>query len=148
MSQVDVFSPVPQYNTTILVSETATVTSSTDIVSLSLVVPSAQLWTPTSPVLYNLAVTLVDTDGTTVLDRVESYAGIRSISLGRLEDGSTVPLLNGNFLYQLGTLDQGFWPDGNYAAPTDEALRFDIAAHKELGFNMVRKHIKVQAQYP
>jgi len=61
-------------------------------------------------------------------------------------DGVMRPLLNGKFVYQMATLDQGFWPDGNYAAPTDAALRSDLEAHKTLGFNAVRKHQKVETR--
>jgi hypothetical protein len=99
-------------------------------------VPNARLWSPSDPFLYDLRVTM----GT---DVVTGYFGMRS--LGKAVVGGVMrPLLNGKFVFQLGTLDQGFWPDGIYTAPTDEALRFDLERQKELGFNMVRKHIKVE----
>jgi hypothetical protein len=99
-------------------------------------VPNARLWSPSDPFLYDLRVTL----GT---DVVTGYFGMRS--LGRAVVGGVMrPLLNGKFVFQLGTLDQGYWPDGIYTAPTDEALRFDLERQKALGFNMVRKHIKVE----
>jgi hypothetical protein len=99
-------------------------------------VPNARLWSPSDPFLYDLRVTM----GT---DVVTGYFGIRS--LGKAVVGGVMrPLLNGKFVFQLGTLDQGFWPDGIYTAPTDEALRFDLERQKALGFNMVRKHIKVE----
>jgi len=99
-------------------------------------VPNARLWSPSDPFLYDLRVTM----GT---DVVTGYFGMRS--LGKAVVGGVMrPLLNGKFVYQLGTLDQGFWPDGSYTAPTDEALRFDLERQKALGFNMVRKHIKVE----
>jgi hypothetical protein len=99
-------------------------------------VPNARLWSPSDPFLYDLRVTL----GT---DTVTGYFGMRS--LGKAVIGGVMrPLLNGKFVFQLGTLDQGFWPDGIYTAPTDEALRFDLERQKALGFNMVRKHIKVE----
>ncbi|MFL6117987.1 AbfB domain-containing protein [Actinophytocola sp.] len=99
-------------------------------------VPNAHLWSPSDPYLYDLRVTM----GT---DTVTGYFGMRS--LGKAVVGGVLrPLLNGKFVFQLGTLDQGFWPDGNYTAPTDEALRFDLERQKALGFNMVRKHIKVE----
>ena len=76
-------------------------------------------------------------------DTVTGYFGMRS--LGKAVVGGVMrPLLNGKFVFQLGTLDQGYWPDGIYTAPTDEALRFDLERQKALGFNMVRKHIKVE----
>ena len=59
-------------------------------------------------------------------------------------NGITRPTINGEFIFQIGTLDQGYWPDGNLTAPTDEALKSDIQNHKDLGFNLIRKHIKVE----
>ncbi|WP_214412786.1 AbfB domain-containing protein [Sphaerisporangium fuscum] len=103
-------------------------------------VPNARLWSPDDPFLYDLRVTLTGTGGG---DVVTGYFGMRSI--GKAVVGGVVrPLLNGRFVFQLGTLDQGFWPDGAYTAPTDEALRSDLERQKALGFNMVRKHIKVE----
>ena len=79
------------------------------------------------------------------VDRTMHYFGMREISTG-LVNGVLRPRLNGQFVFQIGTLDQGFWPDGVYTAPTDAALAFDLQKHKDLGFNMVRKHIKVEPQ--
>ncbi|GHF44011.1 glycoside hydrolase [Deinococcus metalli] len=110
---------------------------------IRLPVPAAHLWSPDDPFLYTLTVT-VEQGGRTV-DRVQSYFGMRSIGLATV-NGWTRPVLNGKFVFQLGTLDQGYWPDGLYTAPTDDALKFDLVKHKELGFNMVRKHIKVEPQ--
>jgi hypothetical protein len=104
---------------------------------LQVPVPQARLWTPDNPFLYTLKVELG-------ADAVSSYAGMRKISIGKDEKGLTRILLNGKFVFHSGPLDQGFWPDGLYTAPTDEALRFDIAEMKRLGFNMVRKHLKVE----
>ena len=99
-------------------------------------VPNARLWSPDDPFLYDLRVTMGP-------DVVTGYFGMRS--LGKAMVGGVMrPLLNGKFVYQLGTLDQGYWPDGIYTAPTDEALAFDLERQKALGFNMVRKHIKVE----
>jgi Concanavalin A-like lectin/glucanases superfamily/Glycosyl hydrolases family 2, sugar binding domain/Glycosyl hydrolases family 2/Glycosyl hydrolases family 2, TIM barrel domain len=110
--------------------------------ALRLPVPHPHLWTPDDPYLYTLKVRLVDRRQT--VDQVGSYFGMRSIGLGKGRDGKVRMLLNGKFVMQVGTLDQGFWPDGIYTAPTDAALRFDLQAHKKLGFNMVRKHVKVE----
>jgi len=110
-------------------------------VPVSIPVPKAKLWSPDSPFLYDVSVTLQD--GKAVVDRVSSYFGMRKISLGK-DGGFTRMLLNNKFVFQIGPLDQGFWPDGIYTAPTDAALRSDIEAEKSLGFNMVRKHIKVE----
>jgi beta-galactosidase/beta-glucuronidase len=103
-----------------------------------------KLWSPDSPFLYGLRVTLVQ-EGRAV-DGVESYFGMRGVSLGKDGAGFTRILLNGEPLFQLGQLDQGFWPDGLYTAPTDEALRFDIETMKALGFNTARKHVKIEPE--
>ena len=79
------------------------------------------------------------------VDRTMHYFGMRTITTGMV-NGKLRPLLNGQFVFQTGTLDQGYWPDGLYTAPTDAALAFDLQKHKDLGFNMVRKHIKVEPQ--
>ncbi|GAA4494465.1 glycoside hydrolase family 2 [Actinoallomurus oryzae] len=109
---------------------------------LELPVPHPHLWTPDDPYLYTLKVRILDRHR--AVDEAGSYFGMRSIGLGKGPDGKVRMLLNGKFVMQVGTLDQGFWPDGIYTAPTDTALRFDLEAHKKLGFNMVRKHVKVE----
>jgi hypothetical protein len=107
-------------------------------------VPNARRWSPEDPFLYNLRVTLRNSSGGQV-DQTMHYFGMREISIG-LVNGVQRLRLNGQFVFQVGTLDQGFWPDGGYTAPTDAALAFDLQKHKDLGFNMVRKHIKVEPQ--
>ncbi|HWD92599.1 MAG TPA: PA14 domain-containing protein [Verrucomicrobiae bacterium] len=109
--------------------------------SLLLPVPNPTLWTPTNPFLYDLDVTL--SNAATKVDSVTSYFGMRKISLGT-NNGFVKMLLNNQFVFQFGPLDQGFWPDGIYTAPTDNALRSDIEKIKAVGWNMVRKHIKVE----
>ncbi|WP_225409017.1 AbfB domain-containing protein [Stigmatella hybrida] len=106
-------------------------------------VPNPKLWTPESPFLYDLRVSLKG--GATTVDQVTSYFGMRSVGL-KLVGGVLRPVLNGQFVFQMGTLDQGYWPDGIYTAPTDAALKFDIQKHKDLGYNLIRKHIKVEPQ--
>ena len=101
-----------------------------------------RLWSPGDPFLYGLELTLLD-NGNPV-DRVTGYFGMRKISVQKDERGVPRLFLNGAALFQLGPLDQGFWPDGLYTAPSDEALRYDIEAAKRLGFNMIRKHVKVE----
>ncbi len=101
-----------------------------------------QLWTPDTPVLYDLDIVLLQGDQT--LDRASSYFAIRDIALGQDERGFTRLLLNGEPIFMFGPLDQGWWPDGLYTAPTDEALQYDIEVTKMLGFNMARKHVKVE----
>ncbi|MDP4208720.1 MAG: T9SS type A sorting domain-containing protein [Bacteroidota bacterium] len=104
-------------------------------------ISNPKLWSPDSPFLYDMRVFLLK-DGIAI-DSVDTYFGMRKIALGRV-DGYPKMILNNKFTFQLGPLDQGFWPDGNYTAPTDSALKFDLLKIKELGFNMVRKHIKVE----
>ncbi len=109
---------------------------------LILNLPSPHLWSPDDPFLYDLKVTLKS--GDRVLDSVGSYFGMRKIALRKDDQGITRIALNDQFVFQLGTLDQGFWPDGIYTAPTDEALRSDIEFLKKSGFNLTRKHVKVE----
>ncbi len=104
--------------------------------------PSAELWSPDAPVLYDLRASLVE-NGQAV-DEVTSYAGMRKISVAKDGRGFNRLLLNNEPLFELGPLDQGWWPDGLYTAPTDAALRSDIEAIKSLGMNMLRKHVKVE----
>lgn len=103
---------------------------------IDIAVPDATLWEPGNPALYGLRVTLG-------ADVVESYFGMRTIEVGEV-DGTNHILLNGEKTFLLSTLDQGYWPDGISTAPTDEALRFDLEEHVAMGFNTVRKHIKVE----
>lgn len=109
--------------------------------SLNLVMRDPKLWSPDNPFLYDLTVVL--RQGDTVIDHVESYFGMRKVSVGAV-DGVLKLLLNDEFVFQMGPLDQGFWPDGIYTAPTDEALKWDLEVTKAFGFNMTRKHIKVE----
>lgn len=104
---------------------------------ISVPVKNARLWSPADPHLYDLEVSLGN-------DRVKSYFGMRKISVAKDASGVDRIMLNNKPYFNLGTLDQGFWPDGLYTAPTDEALRFDVAAIKAMGFNTIRKHIKVE----
>nr|BFE70964.1 hypothetical protein GCM10020092_042650 [Actinoplanes digitatis] len=109
---------------------------------LRLPVPDAKLWSPDSPFLYDLEVTLLR--GGKAVDTVRSYFGMREIGTKKGADGKLRIALNGEILFNMATLDQGFWPDGLNTAPTDAALKFDLRQHKEMGFNAVRKHIKVE----
>jgi beta-galactosidase/beta-glucuronidase len=117
-------------------------TSGTATENLVLKIPEPRLWSPDSPFLYQLEVEL-RRNGEAV-DSVGSYFGMRKIELGEDSHGIKRLLLNNEPLFQYGTLDQGWWPDGLYTAPTDEALRSDVEVLKELGFNMTRKHVKVE----
>ncbi|MGH9408907.1 MAG: glycoside hydrolase family 2 protein [Vicinamibacterales bacterium] len=109
---------------------------------LTLVIPHPTLWSPSSPHLYNLSLSLVVSGRTT--DTVSSYFGMRKISVGKDAHGVTRLLLNNTPTFEFGPLDQGFWPEGIYTAPTDDALKADIEAIKALGFNLARKHVKVE----
>jgi beta-galactosidase/beta-glucuronidase len=103
---------------------------------------NVKLWTPDNPHLYDLEVVVYD--GNKQLDKVNSYAAMRKYSTKRDDKGIVRLQLNNKDLFQFGPLDQGWWPDGLYTAPTDEALEYDIIKTKDLGFNMIRKHVKVE----
>ncbi len=105
-------------------------------------VPDARLWSPESPFLYDLQVAVIK--GGKAIDEINSYFGMRKISAGRDENGIVRLKLNNKDYFQFGPLDQGWWPDGLYTAPTDEALLFDIQKTRDFGFNMIRKHVKVE----
>ncbi|MEX2142719.1 MAG: sugar-binding domain-containing protein [Pirellulales bacterium] len=105
-------------------------------------ISNPQLWSPDSPYLYSLRI--VTRGAKDAFDSVGSHFAMRKISLGKDDQGINRLMLNGKFLFQYGPLDQGFWPDGLYTAPTDEALKYDLEVTKRLGFNMVRKHVKVE----
>jgi len=121
--------------------EVASVTGSPNT-ELILSLPDPHLWSPQDPFLYDLKVTLKDGDKT--LDSISSYFGMRKIALAKDDQGVTRITLNDRFIFQVGVLDQGFWPDGIYTAPTDEAMRWDIEFLKKGGFNLIRKHVKVE----
>lgn len=106
--------------------------------TLTIPAEELRLWSPEDPVLYDVSIVLPGGD------RVESYFGMRSFGIGKDEKGLPRLLLNGKPYFQNGLLDQGYWSDGYYTAPSDEALIHDIAEMKRLGFNMLRKHIKVE----
>jgi hypothetical protein len=106
-------------------------------------VPDPNLWSPDNPFLYNLQISTIHNGITN--DSVTSYFGMRKISIAAV-NGVPQMLLNNQPYFETGTLDQGFWPDGIYTAPTDEALEYDLQMEKAMGFNMVRKHIKVERQ--
>ncbi|WP_308434329.1 glycoside hydrolase family 2 protein, partial [Streptomyces anandii] len=103
---------------------------------LTLRIPHARLWSPEDPFLYDLKVSVGG-------DRVGSYFGMRSVAVRKV-NGVPRTVLNGKPVFMMATLDQGFWPDGLYTAPSDEALAYDLRMHKKMGFNAVRKHIKVE----
>jgi hypothetical protein len=100
------------------------------------------LWSPSDPHLYDMQITL----GTITPDQGTSCFGLRKVSLGKNSKGQTQILINGKFVFEVGALDQGFWPDGIYTAPTDDAIRNDIQTAKDLNFVLLRKHAKVEPE--
>ncbi|PSR53854.1 beta-galactosidase [Adhaeribacter arboris] len=105
-------------------------------------ISNPKLWSPETPFLYDLRVAVVRKGK--VVDEVKSYFAMRKISMAPDAQGTQRMLLNNKFVFQYGPLDQGWWPDGLYTAPTEEALKFDIEKTKEMGFNLIRKHVKVE----
>lgn len=102
----------------------------------------AKLWSPESPFLYDMEVKLYEKGK--LVDNVKSYAAMRKISMKKDAEGIMRMQLNNKDYFHFGTLDQGWWPDGLYTAPSDEALLYDIKKTKDFGFNMIRKHVKVE----
>jgi len=123
----------------------ASATSEPGELSLTAVakIPNAKLWSPESPFLYDLTVELRDPDGKP-RDGVTSYFAMRKVSVGKDDAGVTRLMLNNKPVFMFGPLDQGFWPDGLYTAPTEEAMKYDIEMMRKLGFNTIRKHVKVE----
>ena len=109
---------------------------------IELEITNAKLWSPHAPNLYDLEVTLQD--GSKKVDRVESYFGMRKIEVKKDDEGINRLFLNNNALFQYGPLDQGWWPDGLYTPPTEEAMVYDIEMTKKFGMNMARKHVKYE----
>lgn len=109
---------------------------------LNIPLADAKLWSPESPFLYDLEINLYSNGQ--LVDKVNSYAAMRKISTKRDDQGIVRIQLNNKDYFQFGPLDQGWWPDGLYTAPTDEALVYDIQKTKDFGFNMIRKHVKVE----
>lgn len=105
-------------------------------------IKAPKLWSPESPFLYDMKVRLFSQGE--LVDEVESYFAMRKIAAKRDGNGILRMQLNNSDYFQYGTLDQGWWPDGLYTAPSDEALKYDIVKTKEYGFNMIRKHVKVE----
>ncbi|HEY9560488.1 MAG TPA: sugar-binding domain-containing protein [Anseongella sp.] len=120
------------------IAETTVAVGSEAAIKLS----NPELWGPSNPYLYGLEIELLRKGK--VVDMVESYFAMRKITMEKDANGIQRMLLNDEFVFQYGPLDQGWWPDGLYTAPTDEALLFDIEKTQEMGFNMIRKHVKVE----
>ncbi len=110
--------------------------------AIGIPVHSPKLWSPESPFLYNLEIKLFSNGK--IVDEVKSYFAMRKISVKRDGNGIVRLQLNNKDYFQFGPLDQGWWPDGLYTAPSDEALKYDIVKTKDFGFNMIRKHVKVE----
>jgi hypothetical protein len=113
-----------------------------DKFEIDIPIDEINLWSPGNPFLYDLTISLYNNEK--AVDEVKTYFGMRKVEIKKDANGHERIYLNNKYVFNLGTLDQGFWPDGIYTAPTDEALAFDIKAIKQMGFNMIRKHIKVE----
>jgi len=110
--------------------------------AVEMIISNPKPWSPSDPFLYDVEISLMR--GNREVDRVKSYAALRKISMETDGQGIQRMMLNDKFLFQYGPLDQGWWPDGLYTAPTEEALLFDIQKTQDMGFNMIRKHVKVE----
>lgn len=113
-------------------------------IPIRLKIKRPKLWSPENPFLYDLSVKIINDNKT--VDEVKSYFGMRKVNISKDENGVDRIFLNNKPYFNLGTLDQGFWPDGLYTPPSDAALKFDLEAIKSMGFNTVRKHIKVEPE--
>lgn len=145
--EVTVYSDAPDHNVLAIAQDNGkeiATTGGTTNKAFYIPIENPRLWRPDDPFLYDLKLELQDRQGK-ITDKVDSYFGMRSITIGKIDDVNRV-LLNGEFIFQIGLLDQGYWPDGIFTAPTDKALLYDIALAKQAGFNMIRKHIKVEPQ--
>lgn len=132
-----------QYNITVLDNSKVVNESKGKLISaVSINIPNAKMWSPEYPHLYDLIIQVVKNGE--VLDEVSSYFGMRTINIQKDSSGVGKIFLNGKPYFNFGVLDQGFWPEGLYTAPTDKALRSDIEAIKRMGFNTIRKHIKIE----
>src|SRR5690606_35859326 len=109
---------------------------------IDLPISNPVLWDTDNPKPYDLQVEILRKGK--VIDQVDSYFAMRKISMAKDANGVERIMLNNKFVFQYGPLDQGWWPDGLHTAPSDEALKYDIIKTKEMGFNMIRKHIKVE----
>ena len=112
--------------------------------TVELKINNPRLWSPDDPFLYDLKITLLRQDK--VLDEVGSYFGMRKITLGMDQEQIPRIFLNNKQIFSYGPLDQGWWPDGLYTAPSDAALRYDVEVIKKLGCNMMRKHVKIEPE--
>jgi hypothetical protein len=132
-----------QVDVSVSASGTVVGSASGDVgVPIEVELPDAYLWSPDDPFLYDVEFRL--TRAGAAVDSVESHFGMRKTSVGKDEDGVTRLLLNNEFVFQMGPLDQGYWPDGLYTAPTEQAMVYDLQVLQAMGFNMLRKHVKVE----
>lgn len=110
--------------------------------NITLHIPDPKTWSPDHPFLYDLQVSILRKSK--LIDQVKGYFAMRKISIAPDSHGIQKMMLNNKFCFQYGPLDQGWWPDGLYTAPTDAALKYDLLQTKAMGFNMIRKHVKVE----
>ncbi len=132
-----------KFEVQVLNGDVVLATAQSDSATVSVKITDPKVWSPESPFLYDLKLKLLDESGAH-LDTVESYTAFREIKIATDSQGIRRIFLNGEPCFMFGPLDQGFWPDGLFTPPTDEALKYDIEVTKRLGFNMIRKHVKVE----
>ena len=141
--EVSVQNPLPEDLVHVSVWDGPAMVSESEVTAgtkIELPVKEPKLWSPDNPFLYDLKISVIRKGKVT--DEVKSYFAMRKISMKPDANGFLRMMLNNEFVFQYGPLDQGWWPDGLYTAPTDEALLFDIVKTKEMGFNAIRKHVK------
>ncbi|WP_142686581.1 glycoside hydrolase family 2 protein [Chitinophaga polysaccharea] len=130
----------------VLSTQRVRITNDSNQTRINLPISNTRLWSPDTPFLYDLSVKLLSSNKVKVLDEIKSYFGMRKINIQKDEKGRDRIYLNNQYTFNFGVLDQGYWPEGLYTAPTDEALSFDIKAIKLMGFNTIRKHIKIEPE--
>ena len=135
--EIEAVGNIGEVTVTALDGEKVLCSASTTAGSAVLKIADYEKWTPENPRLYDLVIK-------TKTDEVKSYFGMRKFSVGKDADGVARLMLNNEPYFHNGLLDQGYWSDGMYTAPSDEALIYDIQTMKDMGFNMLRKHIKIE----
>ncbi|HVZ95317.1 MAG TPA: glycoside hydrolase family 2 TIM barrel-domain containing protein [Chitinophagaceae bacterium] len=138
------FQPGDMLNIAAWKSDVKVAEKNTSDTAADLAIPYPELWSPDHPFLYSLVITVMH--NRKKADEVKSYFAMRKISVAPDANGIKRIMLNNKFLFEFGPLDQGWWPDGLYTAPSEAAIMFDIATLKQMGFNMIRKHVKVEPE--
>jgi len=142
--KISVEIPQIKFSTNQFIEKIENKTENLDIYKFQIKIDSPHLWSFSDPYLYDIKFKLELND--VVIDNVDSYFGMRKISLKKDQKGIPRIALNNEIIFLYGPLDQGYWPDGLYTAPTDDALKFDIEIAKRIGFNCIRKHVKIEPE--